>query len=285
MEYVETIDTIYGKFRRSSKRRLDIAYDSESPEIAFFHKLTHMLGAEVVIDIGANIGLYSIHSLSLPDVRKIVAIEASAQTYAELVANLELQSSPKEILSHRVAASDRETTLAFHEYGLMAGHNSLAETSFIGPRPDSHLVEVPTRRLDQLLSDRGRILAVKIDVEGHERQVLEGAVELLKHSTGFLQIEIVSKENLSGIRNHLAMLGYDMFGSIKNDYYFLHRTHGEQLEDIRTLMFAEIRAALSMLRDVNMMRRRVLRACRKIGSDAQPIQKIASFKGDPIIRK
>lgn len=283
MTEVEIVNSIYGRFRRTSKRRLDLAFDSEEAEIWFFQFLADRLGADLVLDVGANVGLYAIHSLSRSGVKRVVAVEASEATYRELQGNLSLQRTETRIEAHHVAVSDRTGTVQFYEYGNMAGHNNIAETGFVGERPGSRLVEVATRRLDDLILDRDRTIAMKIDVEGHECHVLDGARELLSHSNGFLQVEVFAEDRVAAVERRLKDLGFLGIGSIKNDHYFIHRSHEAELDELRAALFAETRRALVRLQDLNVMRRQALRVLREVGSEGRKVRQVLKFDTDPVL--
>jgi FkbM family methyltransferase len=275
--------TRYGLFRRTSKRRIYLAYDSEEAEVDVFHRLAQFLKAEVMLDIGANIGLYCINALSIPEIKRVVAVEASSETYAELSANLALQNTDQVIEAHNIAASTEERVMRFYEYGSMAGHNGLVDTSFVGERLDHAVVEVAARPMDLVVPQRGEVLAVKIDVEGHECEVLDGARDLLAGATGFLQIEIVSDANVTEVTDRLSALGYDPVGFIKCDHYYLHRSLADQADAVRKIMFDAIKASLASLLELRRMRRSALRAARKVGPAAAPVTQVDRFARDPVM--
>jgi FkbM family methyltransferase len=76
-------------------------------------------------------------------------------------------------------------------------------------------VSVPTRRLDGL--GLKNVAFIKIDVEGFEEAVLDGAIETIARDRPILLIEIEERHNVGGlarIRDRLASLGY-------SGYFFL----------------------------------------------------------------
>jgi FkbM family methyltransferase len=77
-----------------------------------------------------------------------------------------------------------------------SGHNTFGD--FFDPAVEKTREEcVPTQTLDALVAARGleRVDAIKIDVEGHELQILTGAVETLTRFQSQILIE-VSEETL-----------------------------------------------------------------------------------------
>lgn len=201
----ETVQTRYGKFCRTSKRRIDLAYDCEEAEIEAFPR--------------------------------------------------------------------------------MAGHNGLADTSFVGDRMEHAVVEMKACPIDKLLPDPGRSAAIRIDVEGHEPEVLDGARQVLSSTRGFLQIEIMSEANMRAVTERLTALGYRGCGDIKSDYYFLHQSLADEAEVFRQIMFEEVGASLVELMELRRMRRSVLRTARRVGEAGDPIAEVARFKRDPMLAK
>ena len=126
---------------------------------------------DVFVDIGANVGLYSSilsrFANAYPE-SKFVAIEPNPETVQRLRESI--RTAPVTVLN--VAVSDKESELAFQR-GITSGVFKVAEPG--------HAVEavVPCQKLDALPIPDGDLI-LKIDVEEHELQVLNGAEGLLK---------------------------------------------------------------------------------------------------------
>ena len=72
---------------------------------------------------------------------------------------------------------------------------------------------------DNLLDIKKSIIAIKIDVERHEEEVLYGISNLLRNNKIIIQIEIFD-ERKKIIFDLLETKDYYLINSIKNDYYF-----------------------------------------------------------------
>lgn len=74
-------------------------------------------------------------------------------------------------------------------------------------------------RIDDHVQLRGGIIFAKIDVEGHELEVIEGMTETLHNNKIFLQIESFPEqiEKMSGL---LSTNGYTEIHTIGDDHYF-----------------------------------------------------------------
>jgi hypothetical protein len=87
----------------------------------------------------------------------------------------------------------------------------------IGPACARHdALQVPLRSLDSLAAEhrRDRADLIKIDVEGHERQVLDGAAGILARWRPVLVVETghEAEGSRAAIHDRLQALGYRMLG-------------------------------------------------------------------------
>jgi FkbM family methyltransferase len=79
---------------------------------------------------------------------------------------------------------------------------------------ETEVVRVPVARLDEMLRTAERIQFMKIDVEGHERAVLQGATEILSGSRPVVLIEIEQRhldENIEELFNFIYEFDYDLW--------------------------------------------------------------------------
>lgn len=128
---------------------------------------------DAFVDIGANFGIFSL--LAAKAGKPVVAFEPLRQNYESLLGNIQ-RNGLEGIEAHALALSSKPGVLALAGFGEMAsltpGWGNIHATQ-------TQLVAV--NRLDHLLAGRfrGGRLFVKLDVEGHEAAVLEGAAETL----------------------------------------------------------------------------------------------------------
>jgi FkbM family methyltransferase len=142
-------------------------------ELAFLRGYDFPSGA--ILDVGANLGLFSlVMSRRYPD-RRIVAFEPAPSTFAALVANASLNDA-KNVECHRVgvAAHDGTATFALRE-------NARANSSLSRGAQNAAGIEIMCTTLDRFVALAGinQIALLKVDVEGFEADVFRGAREVL----------------------------------------------------------------------------------------------------------
>jgi FkbM family methyltransferase len=135
------------------------------------------------IDVGANCGLYTRELARLS--RSVHAFEPSPA-----MATLLRQTSASNVAIHEIALSDRdgeaELIVPQGDNGPAHGLASIEpqSRSLAGP---CVATSVPTARLDEVV--RQEVGFVKIDVEGHELSVLQGAVGLIERCEPVFLVE------------------------------------------------------------------------------------------------
>ena len=169
--------------------------------------LDYLRAGDTFVDVGANVGVYSLLASAVPGVR-VVAFEPSRQAWERLVENVALNG---------LTAADVEVVQA--AVGEATGTVSLtigrdATNKVVAP---GDLVEMngPVEQVDQVTLDaaltasRARAAApvalVKIDVEGREADVLRGARRLLEADSPALLIE---NNHPGALAEELAGIGY-----------------------------------------------------------------------------
>jgi FkbM family methyltransferase len=147
-------------------------------------------GGDIVIDVGAAFGFYTILSSRKVGVAgKIVAIEPSWDNFEILNRNLKLNKLRNVITLNYAAYSKQDTLNLYSSYSTLPQRAGKKMEKF---------VQVRANTLDNLLEPLGisKVNWMKIDVEGAEYEVLKGARNILSNSKDIsLLIEI---HNLDG---------------------------------------------------------------------------------------
>lgn len=276
----EYISTRYGNYGKSSRKRLNLAYDYESAEIEIFHSVLNLIKPSILFDIGANIGLYTIYSSQIESITNIYAYEASPDTFSELAHNIQIQqqnATRTGFTPRQAAVSNSNKTLRFLEFKHLGGQNAVAETTFIADKTKAKSIEIESCLIDEEVELANETLAIKIDVEGHEFQALEGMKKTLVNNHCFIQIEAMEK-NSGKVDSLLKGLGYTMAGWVKHDFYFHNFTDVKTQEKIQHCIFEELAYAMQDLMHLRRMRRTALQKSKEI-------TQIMRYETDPVSKK
>lgn len=167
---------------------------------------------QTFIDVGANKGDFSLLASWLVGPKgRVLSIEPHPTNCYWIKKSVE-KSGYNNIDIHQLALSDSNGPAQLH-LGEKSGFHTLLPGK---PQRDKGEVEVQTRRLDDLLKEVRveRVDAIKIDVEGAEMHVLEGARETLSTNEGitvFLDIHPQLGVEPKEVCERLRGLGLQLF--------------------------------------------------------------------------
>lgn len=184
--------------------------------IGYYEPITGLVLQELAkpdhtfIDIGANVGLFSLMvSHARPGI-KVIAFEPNPKLVGILQANV-VANGFEQIRCEPVALSDRDGTarLFLHESDMSASLLSDFQRES-NSREDS--TEVQTVSLDSYLSRHSvrPPLVVKVDVEGHEEAFLEGAKQTIATHKPDLILEVLKDFSTASI-SMLKTAGYRFY--------------------------------------------------------------------------
>jgi FkbM family methyltransferase len=153
--------------------------------------LLHLLKeGDLFVDVGANVGTYTILASACCKANS-VSIEPIYSTFNSLSQNVSLNNLASHVVLLNIGVGDQESVLKFT--------NSLDCTNHVLSEDEvevSNFVEVPVRRLDDILAGKNPTL-IKIDVEGFESQVISGASNILRSES---LLGVIMELNDSGTR-------------------------------------------------------------------------------------
>jgi FkbM family methyltransferase len=173
----------------SDKRGRDLLLsggDLSPPSLAIWRCLLSERPWTHVLDIGANYGEMLLN-VTLPPSARVLAFEPNPRISTYLEWNLSEAGIPAEIIRSAVSNRIGKATLRIDQE--WSGHTSLASTP--GDAAATQALEfmtVPTTTISAVLANSmnsGPHVLIKIDVEGHEVAVLEGAMQVLDGLAGF----------------------------------------------------------------------------------------------------
>jgi FkbM family methyltransferase len=178
----------------------------EFPEMAY---VLHTIDRDdLFIDIGANVGSYTILACAVRGARGICFVPVPA-TYQRLLDNLRLNDVVDRVRPLNMGIADRPGSLHF-----TVGHNCMNHVVAEGETGEAVRVNVAT--LDSVLHNE-RPSLTKIDVEGFETAVIKGAEKLLQTPelhTVIMELSGVGERygfDEDRIRGRMHVFGFGMY--------------------------------------------------------------------------
>ncbi len=175
--------------------------------------------ADIYVDVGANIGLYTLLAADRVGVAgKVFAFEPVTNTYARLVENIALNGL-HHVSPHRLAISDSRGFLTITTAGGGFDAWSSLGRPYMGKEETRETVA--TIRWDEFAAEHnliGKVTMMKLDVEGWESRVLRGAeATLSRDDAPTLYVEFTEEAAANAgssckvLHKILISLGYETF--------------------------------------------------------------------------
>jgi FkbM family methyltransferase len=199
-------------------------YAPETCESARLARILSFHQIDLVLDVGANIGQYAKHLRDIGYKGEIISFEPLSNAYSSL-----LQASKNDPLwqiAPRTAIGDRDGVV-------MINNASNSVSSSLLPMLDSHLKYAPeslyansesvaVHMLDSVAMGyvaSAKSIYLKIDVQGFEKHVLDGASTILQHIKA-VQLEMsllpLYEDELlfRDMLDHMDRLGYELYALV-----------------------------------------------------------------------
>jgi len=181
-------------------------------EFLVFYALAR--NSNLILDIGANTGIYTLIACAANSTARVIAFEPVAAVYDRLKSNIKINRFENRCEARNEAASDLVgTTNLFVPPGLIPDQATLDTSG--AEDPGHHTVEISTTTVDSVCHNRNVDL-VKIDVEGLEYRVLRGMQQVLIRCKPPIIIEHHSNCPSSALKGFLSEFGY-RFSLIRKD--------------------------------------------------------------------
>ncbi|HJF83834.1 FkbM family methyltransferase [Helicobacter pullorum] len=206
-----------------SIERNKITEKYEICQSAVFFMFLRDFSCEYVLDIGANIGYYSLLSALDCGVKKIYSFEAIDDTYEALIENIKLNKMENRVSAYNIGVSDSIKEVSFLvQSKSFSGINCCETTTFHNANLFENKKKVKCISMDQfepinLFSEKK--IMIKIDVEGHEIYALNGMLNLLRNNYCLIQIECYH-DNKKAVVDFFQNINYVNIFTIDNDLYF-----------------------------------------------------------------
>ncbi|MCL4300776.1 MAG: FkbM family methyltransferase [Anaerolineae bacterium] len=219
----------------------------EEATTELFRKIIHE--GDVVIDLGANIGYFSLLAASLVGKKgKVYAFEPEPRNYSYLCKNIQLNGYDQ-VVALQKAVADKAGTLKLYICSYDTGHHTIQQYNGIKEyRPDlasdkEESVEIEAIRLDDFVKEIGRpINVIKMDIEGAEMLALSGMECVIKENEDLsllveffpLLIKEMGQSPEEFARRLLEDFGFDVF-VVGHDYSMHNKSINENSPPIHTV--------------------------------------------------
>ena len=155
----------------------------ELDEVHWVTQLVHP--AQIVLDVGANIGYYTLLLSRLVGASgKVHAFEPDPSNAAILQRNL-ADNQCHNVMVHQVAVGNKDATIGLYRCADNAGMHRAYESVCCS----SDAVEVRSVVLDQVMRNESRIDFIKMDIEGYEYFALEGMDRIIREYSPTILVE------------------------------------------------------------------------------------------------
>jgi FkbM family methyltransferase len=165
---------------------------------------------DTVVEVGANIGAHTVSLAAAVGARgRVIAIEPQPVIFQRLCANVALNGSLHvETLNCGCGAVAATMGLPRIDYGAEGNFGGIPLQPLGYPQP---AIEIRVVQLDELLQDASRVDLIKIDVEGMELEVLEGAASSIARHRPVLYVENGSLDRSRQLIERLWSYGYELW--------------------------------------------------------------------------
>lgn len=202
---------------------------------------------DLVLDVGANIGNHSLYLASVTGCR-VEAFEPNLSLCEALQSSIALNGLNERVRVHQVGVADTE---GFGHFNHVDASNLGAQSLEVSRNAD----EIKLISLDQL-DLPAPVRMIKVDVEGMELQVLNGARHLIQRDHPILYIEGQTEDDFSLVSSLLEEMGY-LFCSTFNatpTHLFLHQSAFTELSEIGSFLNEKAHSAYQVGRDLAELR-------------------------------
>jgi FkbM family methyltransferase len=142
-----------------------------------YHARKFIKNDSVIIDAGANAGVFSVFAAHLSPQGKIYSFEPSPETY-ELLSKNTREYSQILTFNHGLGDISKEENLILAE---SSGSNTMVDSG-MRDGTSASMVKVCVKTIDEVVREQGitRVDFIKMDTEGYEEKILYGAKETIQ---------------------------------------------------------------------------------------------------------
>ncbi len=184
--------------------------------------------SNVIFDLGANTGIFCLTAQAVNPNAKVFALEPVKRVFEKLVKNTAINHYDIECL--QVAASNSTGTAIIYDTDLEHTTSVTVNKNWFPPEVNVHEETIDIDTMDAIVEKFKieKIDLIKLDVETHEPEVLEGYSKYLKKHSPTMLLEVLNNELGVRIQNILESSGCNYL------YFNIDETNGiRQIANIR----------------------------------------------------
>ncbi len=156
--------------------------------------------AGTFLDVGANTGVFSLIALAVNPQISVHAFEPAAAVFDALQANVRANGAAERVTCNRVAVGSHVGSVPLHVPTETWGNARLGTEGFRGL--EGHVEQVASTTLDAYVDACGlKVDVIKVDVEGLEHRVLEGAGNTLRQQRPTIVCECLPEADVTRIES------------------------------------------------------------------------------------
>lgn len=169
-----------------------------------------------IMDVGANTGIYTLLTKTLNPAAKVWAFEPIERVYGRLLYNINLNNYKVNCV--RKALSNIDGNAIVYDKDTPHTYSVTVNKDISEDKTTSIPTEIETIRLDTYIEQQGVefIDLMKIDVETHEAEVLQGMGAYLNKFQPTLLIEILNEEVAEQVSKLISGIDYEFYNIDEN---------------------------------------------------------------------
>lgn len=226
-EPTEVLKYKYGKLAhytedRDSVVRLLIKYNEYQNYINKL-LLKHGRKDSIILDIGANIGSFTVSFAKLFPSCKVHAFEMMDKTYKALQKSVELNELDN-VITHNIGLYDKDGVYGINYKSNMLGHTCIVDDVMLKSNP---VAVVNNNAICTTLDSFNleNVSFIKMDIQGAEYFALLGAEKTLRNSDCVIIAEYVKHDygKLDKTKKYLKSLNYELISQHGKDFLFMKK--------------------------------------------------------------
>jgi len=192
----------------------------EKDQLNYLNKICSKKKIDYFFDIGSNIGYYSLY---FRNIRNIYSFEPNKNNFLSLKENIKINKLNIKAYNFGLSNSNSETEIWYTDKKKMGGSAIFQKDDPDLKKynmKDIYMEKISVKKLDDIIDINQSEILVKIDVERHEKKVLEGMENTINNNNIILQIEI-GEEQQNEVFGYLRKLNFKWINTIRHDHYFI----------------------------------------------------------------